>query len=71
MPAPVDQRSPPGGWQQVSSVVKWGYVTPATAQTAWTWVWWLLTKLPYGEKQAEWLQLRHAINLHKVMCGHC
>lgn len=48
----------------------------------WSQVWWLLTKwgvsffswlfnfynprIPYGEEHSTWLQLRHAINLHKV-----
>jgi len=38
---------------------------PGVWQTVFQTVWWLLTKLPLGEGQYEWLQLRHAINLHK------
>ena len=28
-------------------------------------VWWLLTEIPLGQGQYDWLQLRHPINLHK------
>jgi len=35
----------------------------------WSQVWWLLTKIPYGEEYSSWLQLRHPINLHKGLSG--
>ena len=50
MPAPVDQRCPENKF--------WANVFNQ--------VWWLLTRLPYGENYAKWLQLRHPINAHKV-----
>jgi len=30
--------------------------------------WWLMTSIPYGEESRSWLQLRHAVNLHKALC---
>merc|ERR1712154_489972 len=44
-------------------------------QQVWENVWWLLTSLPYKEEYKSWLQLRHAINLHKglsiIFCLLC
>jgi len=49
----------------MSSTIK----TRAPASPFWnsiyTNVWWMLTQLPWGEEYAEWLQIRHPINLHK------
>ena len=28
-------------------------------------VWWILTEIPLGQGDYDWLQLRHPINLHK------
>jgi len=49
MPAPVDQRCPESKF--------WADIFNQ--------VWWMLTKLPYGESYAKWLQVRHPINAHK------
>ena len=50
MPFPSDQRCPSDKF--------WA--------TIYTYVWWLLTKIPFGEQYAQWLQLRHPINAYKV-----
>ena len=53
------------GASEMTSLVTDRSPEPGVWQTVFQTVWWLLTKLPLGEGQYEWLQLRHAINLHK------
>jgi len=52
MAGSVDQRSPPDN--KILSLI-------------WTQVWWILSKIPIGENYCGWLQLRHVINLYKVL----
>merc|ERR1712110_82046 len=52
MAGTVDQRPPPDN--KILSLV-------------WTQVWFILSKLPFGKEYSQWLRLRHAINLYKLL----